>query len=579
MRMTGLMNIPSMDVPGMRSAKTVSGGNSSYVTTVEDVAREGYEAYLVKLEEAGFVLYAKNAAGIGETVFSATFTRGELVLTVTYYAMEKSVSIAFFEGTVSRHLIYEPSYLSGNEEGAHTKLYMREHWWFGSSFVFQLKNGHFLISDGGRDADLPYLLDDLEAWAPKGEKPVIEGWFITHAHDDHCGALASLKDHPEWRTRIVCEGVYFNEPSDAVMYCCGGMEETGGIKCAVRELRTSSGERTKLYRMQTGQKYYFNDLTIDVLLTEEQVPYLDYEQGGDLNISSTVCVFHVDGQKCFFSGDIHHEGLSFIMRNYTREYLDLTLFTSNHHGYNTYPPFGDYAKIRTALLTVEKRFPVRQVWENREFYAKVQETMMWGDGAKVLTFPYTVGSYETLPPRKWIYHEGQKKPFHPNMYTFPNRTLAGFLFDGDGLRPDAAEFLAYLKEKGVSRMAVYSSGMNTDALKAALETQGIAGYFRMFLGCDVLGEETPVRDAIVKTEADFKLDHAHKYVVVCDSLEAVEAAVEEGIRSLVVCSGADRTPELAEKSWKLVGCYAEIPRLLETYKIYPSHKDTGIIYE
>ena len=40
---------------------------------------------------------------------------------------------------------------------------------------------------------------------------------------------------------------------------------------------------------------------------------------------------------------------------------------------------------------------------------------MWGDGTKVLTFPYEVGSYESVAKRAWIYNKGMERPIQPNM--------------------------------------------------------------------------------------------------------------------------------------------------------------------
>jgi L-ascorbate metabolism protein UlaG (beta-lactamase superfamily) len=64
-------------------------------------------------------------------------------------------------------------------------MHMMELFRLGNSFIFQLKNGHFLISDGGMATDLPYLLDYLDSLVPEGEKPIVDGWIISHAHGDH----------------------------------------------------------------------------------------------------------------------------------------------------------------------------------------------------------------------------------------------------------------------------------------------------------------------------------------------------------------------------------------------------------
>ena len=141
-------------------------------------------------------------------------------------------------------------------------MHMLELFRLGNSFVFQLKNGHFVISDGGLAADMAYLLDYLESLVPEGEKPVIEGWFITHAHGDHCGSFCHFSKNKEWYDRVYVEGVYYSSPSEEeVLQICGCEILDYEIKLVTRRLMNETGERAKLYRPQTGQRYYFDDIT------------------------------------------------------------------------------------------------------------------------------------------------------------------------------------------------------------------------------------------------------------------------------------------------------------------------------
>ena len=144
----------------------------------------------------------------------------------------------------------------------------------------------------------------------------------------------------------------------------------------------------------------------------------------------------------------------FIRENYSQEYLTLDLFTLNHHGFNTSVSFTDYITVKTLLITVQKQLPVRKIRETKYFISKVQETMDWGDGTKVLTFPYEIGSYETLSCNEWKYHKDIERVLQMNIYTFPGRRLKGFIFNADEvifegkeLKVGVADLLAYLKEK------------------------------------------------------------------------------------------------------------------------------------
>lgn len=565
------MGIPMMDVESAKNVRVDHYGAGTYVTCVEDTTKEQYDEYLQLVEESGFTKHSDNGEGLDNAVFCSTYTKDDIVLSVSYYARERKTNISFYQDfPLSHHLIYQDSYVEGNKAGAKTKLHMIELRRLGNSFVFQLKNGHFLISDGGMPYDLVYLLDYLESLTPEGEKPVIEAWVISHGHGDHCGALNAFVDIPEHLDRIYVEGVYFSEPSQRVTDKCGGSIQIGKMKQAIKLLKTSQGEQTPMYRPQTGQRYYFSDITMDILITQEQVPFEKYKK--DLNTSSTVCLFTVEGQKCFFSGDIHEEGLDFIRGNYSQEYLTLDLFTLNHHGFNTSVSFADYITVKSLLLTVQRQLPVRKIRETKYLISKVQETLNWGDGTKVLTFPYEMGSYETLPCNEWKYHQDIERVLQMNIYTFPGRRLKGFIFhadevvfDGKKLKPGVVKLLSYLKENEV-HMSVYSKE-STEELTTRLEVTGIHDYFELVMGSDVLDDADPYTDATRRSEECFKLDNVHKYVVVCNSDDVVEAAVQEGIRTIVVKDGRDIGAKLEEKCWQSIDSLENIYDMFEKSRI------------
>ena len=540
----------------MNISSTAHYGAGTYVTNIENTTKADYATYLKQLEEQGFVKYADNGEGIDNSVFCSTYTKDNFVVTASHYTRENKTDISYYQDfSLSEHLIYKDSYVEGNRENAKTKLHMLELRRLGNSFIFQLKNGHFIISDGGMFYDFLYLLDYLESLTPEGEKPIVEAWIISHAHGDHCGALNAFVEQVAHRDRIFVEGIYFSEPSQRVTDICGGDVNIGRMKRAARVLKTTQGKATPIYRPQTGQRYYFNDITMDILLAQEQVPFAHYKS--DLNTSSTVCMFTIEGQKCLFTGDIHKEGLNFIRKNYSQEYLTLDLFTLNHHGFNTSVSFSDYIKVKTLLLTLQNQLPVRKIRQTKYFMSTVEESINWGDGTKILTFPYEVGSYETLPCNEWIYHQGEERLLQMNLYTFPKSSLGGFvfyadevLFDENELKSGVKEVLTYLKENNV-HMSVYSMD-STEKLTKALEKASIRDCFELIMGGDILDSKDPYTDATRKSEECFQLDHVHKYVVVCTSDDVVEAAVQEGLRTIVVTEGHQIDSKLAEKCWKTV---------------------------
>lgn len=402
-------NVPMMDIA--LCGKPVDYGAGNYVVTVEHTTKTDYENYLSKLESNGFVKYVDNGAGLYNSVFTSTYMKDRIVLTVTYIdKLQKTYISACYDLPLSKHLFYDESDIAGNKEGAQTELHLPEMWKFGNSFIFKLKNGHFLVSDGGFMCEAGYFLDYLETLVPKGEKPIIEGWFISHAHPDHSGVVRTLWLTPEYADRILVEGFYYNEPSNAVFaFDQGGRVQVNSLKNATKMLRTTQGTHPEIYRTQTGQRYYFNDIIVDIVLGQEQHPCVNYSPR-DFNDSSTWCMFVIEGQKCLFGGDGGNGATDVIMSMYDSNYFDLDLFTTLHHGLNTFNDFTDFCKIKTTLFTRASN-PRVQIEENQHLKDVSEEWFSRAEGPRVLTFPYKVGTSKILPHFEWIYNVGEEKPF------------------------------------------------------------------------------------------------------------------------------------------------------------------------
>ena len=403
-------NVPMLD------GKVEHRGDGTYIMTSKEANSESYFQYLQALEAEGFSKYADNGEGFGKTVFNSIYTRGNQVVTVCYMSKINTIYVlGALDLPLSEHLHYKEDYVKNISEGAQTKLHMMELWSFGNSFVFQLKNGHFIINDGGCEFEIQYLYDYLKTLVPEGEKPVIEAWLITHMHRDHCGLINSIAEEPEkFAHQVYVEGFYYNEPNDNIIAMAPGcLSNIIYLKQAAEFCQTSKGEQPKIYRPQIGQRYYFCDITMDILLSQEVIEMDMIAE--DLNDSSTWCVYTIEGQKGLFVGDGERGGMRKVMAIYDSEYLDFTMFTLPHHGFNTRNDFTDYTKVKSVLVTAKDRTPRRREEQNAYLKERVQEWIFWGDGTKVFTFPYVVGNYETLPNFEWKYHIGKPRPEQPNM--------------------------------------------------------------------------------------------------------------------------------------------------------------------
>lgn len=92
------------------------------------------------------------------------------------------------------------------------KLYMlTEHSPFMMGFVFITDCDTAVIVDGGREDDLPYLMELV------GGRP-IRAWILTHPHMDHITGFIRAIQQPDIAGRI--ERIYYNFPSEEFVLAC-----------------------------------------------------------------------------------------------------------------------------------------------------------------------------------------------------------------------------------------------------------------------------------------------------------------------------------------------------------------------
>lgn len=409
--------VPAMIVKGTDIGTAVNYGANNWTLDVNGSQLSDYQDYLTLLEEAGFKKYVDNGEkGLADAVYASTYTRDNLVLIITHIVKwDKTYIAACNDMPLSEHLLYNESYLSNISEDAKTTLHMMELYDYGNSFVIQLKNGHFILNDGGAEQDAPYLFDYLESLTPEGEKPVIEAWIISHAHADHIGVLKSVLTKPEYAERVYVEGVYYNVPSDETANKFGSDNQSGVryVEMAYKFYKTSNGESPKLYRPQTGQRYYFCDVIVDVPLSQDQILYENHYR--DFNDTSTWLMYTIEGQKFLLCGDADIGASRVVMSMYDKEYFDLDIFTAFHHGINVWDPFTDYCTFKTVLYPC---YRTGSNWmdgteygmeeENAHLRDAAIESLAFGHGTQVLTFPYKIGTAKQLDPIDWIYHPGER---------------------------------------------------------------------------------------------------------------------------------------------------------------------------
>ena len=408
--------VPALIGKYTKIGQVIDYGVRNYVIDVNSVMQEEYLQYLKTLELAGFAKHSDNGEqGLEGFVYTATYVKDSLVVTVIYLAeLDKVCISATFHQPLSEHLKYQRA--SKEVGNAKTRIHMPQLNSAGNSFIIQLKNGHFVIHDGGMRIDAPYLLDYLEELAPAGEKPIVEGWFISHAHDDHYGAMLWISNHAEALERICVEGFYFHCPGVYTTMWNGDLfVET--VMATTPKFKTSDGRTTPCYRPQIGQKYYFCDVEIAICLTPELFSEDGYRYNSDINDTSIWLMHTIEGQKFLLAGDAAHTSCYAAMSIYKKTYFDMDIFAALHHGVNSYDYFTDYIQMDTVLfpsfrlgsIYKDETITSARVKQNEHLMEKAKESLSYEEGTVILEFPYITGSAAIVETFDWRYNEGGKR--------------------------------------------------------------------------------------------------------------------------------------------------------------------------
>lgn len=375
-------------------------GLGNYVMTVSGTSLENYQEYLKLLQRKGFDKYVDNGEnGINGTVYTATYTNDDVVLTVTHMVnLHKTyLSVAAAEDTKLSPHVFQENADTNVISGAKNVMYNLQS--DGNAFLIQLKNGHFIMNDGGNAKYAEKIVELMEELAPAGEKPTVDAWFFTHEHGDHAYLLKQFYKDLKMSDRINVEAVYYSEISQATaaeLY--NATHDVGVVSTYIAALKNSAGEIPPLYRPHAGERYYFCDIVVEVPYTQEQVPATEYE--GDLNGSSLWLMYYIDGQKFMLNGDTERNNVNGAAAMYDQEYFDVDIMAVFHHGHNIHAGTETYFNAEVLVYpswgVYSKRWGPLAIHANNIMMNAAEEAVSYLDGGVKYTFPYEVGTYEVL---------------------------------------------------------------------------------------------------------------------------------------------------------------------------------------
>lgn len=285
----------------------------------------------------------------------------------------------------------------------------------GMCLLVQCPDYSFFIVDSGHyfqfnDNDRIYKL--MRERTPKGQKVVVNGWLITHAHTDH---VSKLMDFLKYNTEdVVIEGFYQNLVR-ADLYSDDNHEES---ETAEKLFKVLEAYPAPIYKLHTGMRFYIRSLAFEVLSTHEDIfP----DKISDYNDSSCVVMLETEGTKIFIPGDASVFASKRLEQRYDKT-LKCDIVQVAHHGHTGLSKTC-YEKLGARVAV----FPVTQIMFDEDFKRHeadrcavelADEHYVTSNGTVVIPLPYKHGTVTVLPDETFEDFEKIKRIWR---YIYPEK--------------------------------------------------------------------------------------------------------------------------------------------------------------
>ena len=309
--LTALLN--AVGTP-MQTFSTMDGATLYYF---EAAGEKGFRILSDGIQKEGYALLAKNALG-GVTM--EQYRKGDTTLHLTYAAKDGVVRLIAKENAVD----LQATGMDG--EAVCTPLVTQISLTYyipdcGMSYLIRLKDGRFVIIDGGYDEyeTVVHLWETLEKQNVRDGKPVIAAWFISHCHEDHFSVATHFIN--DYKDKAVIQNILYN-----------WAQQLPGVGWFIHfcEALDKVKDETRIVTPRSGERYSFGGLTFDALFVGEDLYPTEIKS---LNNTSLILRIEAEDKILLFPGDSEQLSSDFVCSRYDKEALKCDLLQVAHHGY------------------------------------------------------------------------------------------------------------------------------------------------------------------------------------------------------------------------------------------------------
>ena len=205
----------------------------------------------------------------------------------------------------------------------------------GMGYVIRLKDGSFIVSDGGDIGNTASLYNYLTKYNTREGKPVIRAWILTHSHCDHYGIFEGFAQNAKYSGGVIVENIIMAPLNKDVFTDLNANDEKGYLAYVFpKSVQRFKG--AKVTFAHTGMEFTFCDLKMQFILTPENLYKNTTELGVSSNNTSIVTRMYKNDYDVLFTADMMKEGADFVMQAYG-DFLKCDMVTAAHHGMDSTP--------------------------------------------------------------------------------------------------------------------------------------------------------------------------------------------------------------------------------------------------
>ena len=292
-------------------------GGGTVVHSFEEVREREYFAYLRSLSDSGYTKREEYSLGTSSV---AIFEKsGDMIHTV-YFPEIREARVVIEPD--SAYLSLSDSKRAARVTPLMTQIDLED---FGTSVVFRLPDGRFIIYDGGREflPDADKLVRCLREQSPD-EVPTVAAWIMTHPHGDHYRCfVTAYETYPD---AFTVERFIYNftdrEESDFERIPKLSKE----VDWLLRFENCVKATGALVYRAHTGQVYEFSGARLEMLSTPDDTLITPVN---DINSLSIVVKMTIAGQVIMMCADAFLASMNLAGRY--GEYLKSDILQPPHH--------------------------------------------------------------------------------------------------------------------------------------------------------------------------------------------------------------------------------------------------------